>query len=149
MLDTWRYNEGLHMHSFLSQFIPKRVSIAAYRKLDLYRCIYQHSYCYTWWCYQGTRYFSECAVSFPIYISSNPNTSENSFIWRLDSSQMHFALFGRRRGWENTRNKNILVVKISAHVSLGGADTREDVSCFCWVRECGMWDWFLIDERIV
>ena len=32
----------------------------------------------------------------------------------------------RRRGWENTRNKNILVVKISVRVSLGmgGADTR-------------------------
>jgi len=31
------------------------------------------------------------------------------------------------------RDKNILVVKISVHVSLGmrGADTREDVSCFC------------------
>ena len=38
----------------------------------------------------------------------------------------------RRRGWENTRNKNILVVKISVHVSLGmrGTDTREGRELF-------------------
>ena len=38
--------------------------------------------------------FSECVVPFLTYISSNPNTLGNSFIWRLDSSQMHFTLSG-------------------------------------------------------
>ena len=95
--------------------------------------------------------FTECVVLFPTHISSVSNTLRNSLIWRLNALHSVRYLSGRRRGWEKMRDKNILVVKISVHMSLGmrGADTREDVSCFCWVRERGMWDWFLIDERIV
>jgi len=61
---------------------------------------------------------------------------------------MYFVFFREMREYEKQK---YIRRQISVHVSLGmrGADTREDVSCFCWVRERGMWDWFLIDERIV